>query len=43
MFQFKFTGIFFLRLIISLPGGHTVVQFIEALHYKLEGRGFDFQ
>jgi hypothetical protein len=21
--------------------GHTVVQFVEALHYNLEGRGFD--
>jgi hypothetical protein len=23
--------------------GHTVVQLVEALHYKLEGRGFDYQ
>jgi hypothetical protein len=24
-------------------GGHTVVQLVEALRYKLEGRGFDSQ
>jgi hypothetical protein len=24
-------------------GGNAVVQLVEALHYKLEGRGFDSQ
>jgi hypothetical protein len=43
---------FVLHVILLLPCtmfstftlvGHAVAQLIEALHYKLEGRGFDFR
>jgi len=34
---------FFTRMYIIAQWGHAVAQLIEALRYKLEGRGFDFR
>jgi hypothetical protein len=28
---------------VCVGGGHVVVQLVEALRYKPEGRGFDFR
>jgi hypothetical protein len=28
-------------IIVKINPGHAVAQFVEALRYKLEGRGFD--
>ena len=30
-----------IRVIIYISAGHVVAQFVEALRYKPEGRGFD--
>jgi len=30
-------------MVFSLNMGHAVVQLVEALHYKLEGHGCEFQ
>ena len=43
---FKITS-FFLSIYVFFPAvtrllGHAVAQLVEALHYKPEGRGFDF-